>query len=114
MRVTDLFHPTYEYEHFWTEVEQCDGVVAAAEAPGALMFIWPFYRDNWAARALGDYKGKTVIYVGELKGGCCAEDAFFEVLEDWRCCHYVELPTVYGIHDALYVYERSRRCGLKT
>lgn len=50
-----------------------------------LMLVWPPHRDPMAIAALSEYAGDTLIYVGEPRGGLCADDAFFDELRrHWR------------------------------
>lgn len=78
---------------------------------------WPDYLSLEAAEFIrGLPVGKTVIYQGEDCGGCCADDTFFEILEEdfneldsqtstlrWYACQF------YGIHDNWTVYQKHRR-----
>jgi hypothetical protein len=75
----------------------------------ALFLCWPPYNEEMAFRCLAEYKGKTLLYVGEGEGGCNASDSFFNLIEkkftEEDC---VELPVWYGIHDRLFIFERKQ------
>lgn len=74
----------------------------------ALLLCWPTYSAPWAAEALATYKGDVLIYIGEGAGGCCADDAFFEIRDaEWeeigRSPYHV---TWWGIHCRMEAYRR--------
>lgn len=73
---------------------------------------WPNYADNWAYKALLKMqKGTILYYCGEGRGGCTANDAFFDFLSKKTSFdpikskkinkHYLSWK---GIHDRWYVY----------
>jgi len=68
----------------WTLVEEADAAAAAAAAPetAALLIVWPPYADSMAAAALRAFRGAVVWYVGEGRGGACADVAFFDELDE--------------------------------
>jgi len=75
----------------------------------ALMLVWPSYDDPWSGQALEAYEaigGRTVIYVGESRGGCTADDAFHERLAKSWTQEDIEIPQWYGIHDYLTIAKR--------
>ena len=92
----------------WTEVAEGDHrVLATADAARALMLCWPCYDKPMAVDCLTAYRGEVVIYVGEGPGGCCASDAFFDLLErDWAVEREVDIPRWPGMRDYLVVYRR--------
>jgi hypothetical protein len=73
-----------------------------------LFLCWPPYIDPMAYSALHNYKGATLIYVGEGYGGCTGSDAFHKLLEtDWMIVKEVPIPQWPGIHDQMYVFRRK-------
>jgi hypothetical protein len=57
------------------------GVAAATLHPDrALLLCWPSHSDPWAAQAVESYAGDLIIYIGEGRGGRCADDGFFDLL----------------------------------
>lgn len=70
-----------------------------------LLLCWPPYQSNLAYNAARLFNGKYLYYVGESSGGNCANDQFFDYLEDEfyevDCCSIPQWP---GIHDQLFVY----------
>ncbi|MEO5876114.1 MAG: hypothetical protein ABIS86_03085 [Streptosporangiaceae bacterium] len=57
------------------------GVAAAALHPDrALLLCWPSHGDPWAAQALESYTGDLIVYIGEGRGGRCADEGFFDLL----------------------------------
>ena len=47
-----------------------------------LISIWPLYLDPMLTDAIKIFTGDKLIYIGEEKGGCTADDEFFEILEN--------------------------------
>ncbi len=79
-----------------------------AEPVDVLMFLWPSYQESWAVDALREFRGSKIAYVGEAHGGCTADDAFHELLDEkFSCVEEVEIPQWFGIHDRLFLYERK-------
>ena len=72
----------------------------------ALMLCWP-PMSRLAEKTLRAYRGNRLIYIGEPEGGCCATDRFFaEIAARWREVQTIALPQWWGLHDALWFYER--------
>jgi len=96
----------------WTLVEVSDAASAAAAAPetAALLLVWPPYDDQMAASALRAFRGAVVWYVGEGRGGACADDAFFDALEeDWEPDELHALIRFPGLYDWAHRLVRRRR-----
>lgn len=76
----------------------------------ALMLCWPPYGKELAVEALMQYLGDTVVYIGEGAGGCCADDAFFSLLEHrFEEVAFLNDHTQWsGIHDYITIYRRKR------
>ena len=95
----------------WTLVEEADATAAAAAAPetAALLIVWPPYADPMAAAALRAFRGAVVWYVGEGRGGACADDAFFDELEEsWEPDEVHALVRFPGLYDWAYRLVRRR------
>jgi hypothetical protein len=93
----------------WTTLLRDDHSAARHHPDRALFLCWPSYSDPWASQALACYEGDLLIYAGEGQGGCCADDAFFEMLEaEWSeigtCPAHI---SYWGIHCYLAAYRRS-------
>lgn len=77
-------------------------------ASHALMLCWPPYGEPMAMDALRGYRGQHVIYIGELGGGCTADDAFHsELATKWHFVEELPIPQWWGIHDSVYIYRRT-------
>ena len=73
-----------------------------------LFLCWPPYETSFAYDCLSAYEGEYFIYVGEPRGGCTADDRFFEKLAaEWEVKEQVDIPQWYGMHDYLTVYHRK-------
>jgi hypothetical protein len=70
-----------------------------------LLMVWPSYDETWPSETLGAYQGDTVIYVGEGRGGCTADDRFHQLLHDeWQLEATVAIPQYLGLNDRLEVW----------
>ncbi|MCW2887164.1 MAG: hypothetical protein QOE54_1545 [Streptosporangiaceae bacterium] len=57
------------------------GHAAARNHPDrALLLCWPSHNDPWATSTLHAYTGDLLVYIGEDRGGHCADDGFFQLL----------------------------------
>jgi len=102
----------FEPRPAWTFVEAAEAAEAAAAAPetAALLIVWPPYNEPMAAAALRAFRGAVVWYVGEGRGGACADDAFFDALEDdWEPDELHALIRFPGLHDWAHRLVRRRR-----
>jgi hypothetical protein len=69
-----------------------------------LLLVWPPCDEPLASQALANYSGKTVIFVGEDRGGCTGDDRFFDLLEEnFQEEEVIHIPTWLGISDHLLV-----------
>jgi len=96
----------------WTLVEVADAASAAAAAPetAALLLVWPPYAEGMAAAALRAFRGAVVWYVGEGRGGACADDAFFDALESsWEQDELHALIRFPGLRDWAGRWRRRQR-----
>lgn len=61
------------------------GPDAAAHHPERVLLLsWPPPHSDMARRTLAAYPGDTLIHIGEWRGGCCAPDDFFDLVDhDW-------------------------------
>lgn len=84
------------------------GARKTARYPGRTLFLcWP-PMSNMAHEALRFYRGNRVVYVGEWRHGCTADDAFHGVLDrQWNYVSGLDIPQWYGLHDTLTVWERK-------
>lgn len=74
-----------------------------------LFLCWPPYNTEMAINALKRYEGSTLIYIGEGYGGCTGCDDFHDLLEEeWDIKEVIDLPSLYGIRDDLYIYTRKQ------
>ncbi|MDN3354312.1 hypothetical protein [Actinomadura sp. DC4] len=54
---------------------------AARHRDRVLLLCWPSHDLPWAAETLGVYPGDLLVYIGQDRGGNCADDAFFHLLD---------------------------------
>ncbi|CAL9677589.1 hypothetical protein SUDANB95_07915 (plasmid) [Actinosynnema sp. ALI-1.44] len=92
-------------------VDHGEHEVAARYSDRALMLCWPPPGEPLAADALRAYAGDLLIYVGEPKGGCTADRAFFHALASgWRSLGHSPRHVTYGgLHCRVEAYKRLAR-----
>ena len=73
----------------------------------ALLLCWPPPGDHMARKCLAHFRGDTLLYIGEPRGGHTASDAFFrklfaeyEIVRDMPVKHWT------GMRDGLWVCRR--------
>lgn len=106
----DMGHDTfskYGMKKIWRRDHTGD---AGALLPGdfdTVLLCWPPYQEDFAARVLAAMRpGQRLIYEGEGRGGCTADDAFFNELQShhWRAerettqllnLYHVSFPGIY-------------------
>lgn len=90
----------------WIEVLEGGPEKAHLHSDRALFLCWPPYDDPFARRCLENYRGNTLIYIGE-QGGCTAAPDFDRQIDErWEEVEDVQIPQWDGIHDRLFVYRR--------
>lgn len=96
-----------QVECLHTDVLQGTAEVAAQHPDRALMLCWPPYDTDMAVEALAAYQGDRLIYIGEGFGGCTANDAFFQRLDnEWHEEEWFSIPQYECINDYLALYTR--------
>jgi hypothetical protein len=101
-----------DYSKLWmgAQVEQMSADDAVLKWPERNVFVsWPSYDLPWAGEMAAKIRpGKVLVYIGESRGGCTADDGFFKLLEEgFDEVDSMGLPTWFGIHDSLSIYRRK-------
>ncbi|MER7167262.1 hypothetical protein ABT336_14480 [Micromonospora sp. NPDC000207] len=92
-----------------TRVKQDDAIKAVARrcAGWSLFLAWPPYDEPTGTNIIRAYEGDRIVYVGEGYGGCCGDDAMFELLgSEWVQVAEHRPVQFAGIHDFVTVYDR--------
>lgn len=98
-----------EHGRFHTVIKANHQLIAAAHPERSLMLCWPPYRSPMANETLRAYTGQTLIYIGEGRHGCTADDGFFDQLEqEWDLIAELDIPQWADIHDTLQIYTRRQ------
>lgn len=102
---------TYAPEITWSPVLTGDAKTAALHPDHTLFLCWPSGSNGAAYDALSNYKGKRLLYVGEMDSDIMADDRFFSALKrDWKMTGRVAVPSLQptGTFDhALFAFERK-------
>jgi hypothetical protein len=105
IKVTDI----KPWEKTYTEIETMDGVNSVRTYPtDVLITIWPPFQCEQIAQTLQQFKGDTLIYLGEDRQGCTGSQEFFDELEsNWELKEQIKMRNWRGLFDAMYVYVRK-------
>lgn len=91
----------------WFPVRHGDESILKDYPDHALFLCWPEMSEV-ASDALAAYEGRTLIYVGEGRGGCTANEKFFdELARNWQRGESVDIPQWPGIHDYLQIFHKQ-------
>jgi len=103
----------YNFNENYINTELIDNDSALEKYPDRNLFLcWPSYDEDWAYKALLNFKGDYLIYIGEDQGGCTADDDFFKELHsNWIGIRYYDIPQWPGIHDGLRILKRNKEIG---
>ena len=105
IKVTDI-NP---WKKTYTEIETMDGVNAVKTyLTDVLITVWPPYQCEQIGQTLKQFKGNTLIYLGENRQGCTGSQEFFDELESsWELKEQIKMQNWRGLFDAMYVYVRK-------
>lgn len=92
----------------WTEVLKGTPEDLAKHADRTLFICWPPIDHPMATFSLDHYRGNTLIYIGESRGGCTGDDAFHWMLEnEWEEIQEICIPAWPHMNDAMTIYRRK-------
>jgi tetratricopeptide (TPR) repeat protein len=101
---------TYAPGVTWSPVLTGDAKMSALHPDHSLFLCWPTGAGG-AYEALSNYKGKRLLYVGEMDSDIMADQRFFTALkQDWRLTDRVAVPSLQptGTFDhSLFAFERK-------
>ena len=89
----------------WTHVESLSAEEAIARYPEMnLLISWPDNKSEWAAKALPEFRGRYLLYVGEERGGCTGTSRMFDIPEaEFEFQERHNIPTFFHVSDRLEV-----------
>jgi len=88
-------------------VEKAGTEMVSSHQDKALFLCWPPYDTSMAYDCISKYEGNTLIYIGEAKGGCNANDEFFHfVSKNIKLDCRIDMAKWEGLHDNLYIYRK--------
>lgn len=99
----------------WLEPVRLPAQQVAVQHPDhALLLSWPSLKRPWPLETLQAYTqagGQCLILIGEGRGGCCADDTFYDWLHSgdspWQDVVEVPMENWVGIHDHCLIYRRT-------
>ncbi len=98
---------SFKNKSYLSFVEKGDSI-EAAKVDNVEMFIlsWP-YMDSVAANIWKEMKrGKYLLYIGEEKGGCTADDEFFNLIENKEIQRGFPFLSFPNIHDRPILFQK--------
>lgn len=92
----------------WTDIVETDARHYFDQfEDSVVLMVWPPYDESMSAR-IAQQGPAHILYVGETRGGCTADDSFFDIVESqYGFVGKVEIPSYVGIHDDFYHYVRK-------
>jgi hypothetical protein len=73
-----------------------------------LMLSWCPYDNDMGYDHISSYSGRSLILIGEDRGGCCGNDKMFDLLDkQFNLFKRIKLPCWDGIHDSLMIFHRK-------
>lgn len=67
-----------------------------------VLMVWPPHNEGMT-RTVIRRRPDNILYVGEQRGGCTADEMFFDVIDsEYAIVKYIELPSYEGVHDNFY------------
>jgi hypothetical protein len=92
----------------WHTVEPGDELVVALHPDKTLFLCWPPWGSAMAYRALINYTGSNVIYVGEWLGGSADLWFFARLNRDFEAIAASAIPQWFMRNDSLIVFRRRK------
>jgi hypothetical protein len=76
------------------------------------MMIWPYFEaegeKDWQEEALKAFRGRGLIFVGEMQGGATGTPGLWKEIErSWKHVGVIDIPTWDMIRDRIYLFERK-------
>jgi len=111
------FHELCEYFHHINIMDVEKAINKYIYDVDAVLISWPPYNDEMAFKALSLILEKRpellLIYIGEDWGGCCADDNFFDLIDEKEgkdlTEDYTDINKYYqtfaGIYDRVFIYD---------
>lgn len=108
----DINPPIFSENEWHGETRSCftDVVTGSVEnINGDTLFLcWPPYGGRLAYDCLLKSQSRIVIYIGEGRGGCTADDDFYDHLDaNFELIKEIDIPQFEGLHDYLTVWRRN-------
>lgn len=76
----------YGLRKVWQRDHEGDSLSLLPGDFDVIVMCWPPYQGNFAHQVVKAMRpGQLLVYEGESQGGCTADDAFFEALQDASC-----------------------------
>lgn len=98
----------YDFQRTWTQVEVGTPESLSEFEDYTLFLCWPPYDSPMAADCLEYWHGDLLVVVGEGRGGCTAEDGFFDLLDrDFVQWESFPVPRWRGMNDYMDLYHRK-------
>lgn len=98
----------YQHNSQYYPVVYGDAETIASYSERTLMLCWCPYDTDMGHDHIALYTGKTLILIGEGRGGCCGNDKMFDLIDvNFTFKKLIKIPQWAGIHDTLVIYTRN-------
>jgi len=92
----------------WAEVKEGDERKVREFPDRDLFMCWIPNESDAAYQAVLSFTGDFIFYVGEGKGGCTANDAFYDLMSrEWDEVYQGDPPNWYGVYSEDVIYQRK-------
>lgn len=99
----------HQFAKQFVDVAKADAVEVARNFGDetTLLLAWPPYDDPLGINVVNAYRGKRVVFIGEL-GDCCGDEALHdELTQNWHEVDYHRPVQFSGLHDLITVFDRE-------
>lgn len=107
VEATDIDPPSETYHHI--RELSADDVRSRYmdEIERSVLLVWPPHGEG-VAKTIVNGSPNNLLYVGEPRGGCTGDEAFFDALDErYTLITKIGIPSYEGINDNLYHYARK-------
>lgn len=100
------YDPSTEKRWFDVQQERLSDISEEIQDSVVLM-VWPPVNNKMAWHVVRK-QPNHILYVGEPRGGCTAEDTFFDRLyKEYGLVERIDIPSYEGVHDNFFHYIRK-------
>jgi hypothetical protein len=98
-------HNIYEHKKTYHPVGCGSSEKMVLHKDRTLLLCWPPYDTPMGYEHIKEHNGRTLILIGESRGGCTGDDDMFNIIhERYDLIETIHIPQWYGIHDCMEIF----------